>query len=467
MVAATTTGTVSGAGTSAPGRSEARSRPHQARGAETSPAPFAEALEAGDQQDSQRPRPVRAPAVKRPAQVPDTETTQPNAVAAPQPADRREPARPGSEGDTTRTEASADEATQQVDGKTAQPADAGNGATVPAAKAADAPATPPAAPATAPTAPVAGTDGDAAAPAGGVSAIAGQPGAGAQAPGVPPAAHDAALAGPSAPAPVAPTDPVKAAASPPTAAPQLAEQAVPGQGKGTNTATLSSAAPAMAQPSEAAPKGDAKAEFRAELNAAQAAQAAPAASDAKPAPQVDVPPPPPQHAPAPAASGPLSLVGEVAQKVAAQTNAPGSVVPVHAVAVAIAARANAGSTRFDIRLDPAELGRIEVSLTLDREGRVKSKIVAEKPETLELLQRDQRNLERTLNQAGLSTSEGSVEFSLKDQGGQGMGRDQDNRDGARQWRAIVEEPATAAVPQMSAATYARLAAARGGVDIRI
>jgi flagellar hook-length control protein FliK len=155
----------------------------------------------------------------------------------------------------------------------------------------------------------------------------------------------------------------------------------------------------------------------------------------------------------------------VAQKVAAQTQAAGSVVPVHALAVTIAARASTGSTRFDIRLDPPELGRIEVQMTLDREGRVKSKMVVEKQETLELLQRDQRNLERTLAQAGLETSEGGIEFSLKDQGTDSRQGDGDRQN--RTWQAAVEDPDATATLAANAATYSRLAAARGGIDIRI
>jgi flagellar hook-length control protein FliK len=168
----------------------------------------------------------------------------------------------------------------------------------------------------------------------------------------------------------------------------------------------------------------------------------------------------------PSQGGPLSFAAEVAQKVAAQTTAAGSVVPVHALAVTIAARANAGSTRFDIRLDPPELGRIDVQLTLDKEGRVKSKLVVEKQETLDLLQRDQRNLERTLSQAGLNTTENGIEFSLQDQSGQGS-RDRQEETAPRRWQAVIEDPDAQATLQANAATYSRLAAARGGIDIRI
>ncbi|MHA1166010.1 MAG: flagellar hook-length control protein FliK, partial [Alphaproteobacteria bacterium] len=91
-------------------------------------------------------------------------------------------------------------------------------------------------------------------------------------------------------------------------------------------------------------------------------------------------------------------------------------VPVSALAVHIAAQANNGARRFDIRLDPPELGRIEVRLNISRDGQVMTHLVVERAETLDLLQRDARQLERALQDAGLNTSKESMEFSLKDQG---------------------------------------------------
>src|SRR5262249_51779087 len=43
-------------------------------------------------------------------------------------------------------------------------------------------------------------------------------------------------------------------------------------------------------------------------------------------------------------------------------------IPIAGLAVEIAARAQAGQSRFEIRLDPPELGRIDVRLDIDRSG---------------------------------------------------------------------------------------------------
>jgi len=77
-----------------------------------------------------------------------------------------------------------------------------------------------------------------------------------------------------------------------------------------------------------------------------------------------------------------------------------------------------GDEALTIALDPVELGRVEVSIGQGKEaGQVR--IVAERPETLALLQRDQRELDRALNQAGLGDMARSLSFSLaSDQGRQ-------------------------------------------------
>lgn len=72
-----------------------------------------------------------------------------------------------------------------------------------------------------------------------------------------------------------------------------------------------------------------------------------------------------------------------------------------------------GNTRFQIRLDPPELGRIDVKLDIDNNGQVHARLTVEKAETLDLMQRDQRALERALQQAGLDQNKTNLEFSLK------------------------------------------------------
>lgn len=91
-------------------------------------------------------------------------------------------------------------------------------------------------------------------------------------------------------------------------------------------------------------------------------------------------------------------------------------VPIATIAVSIAQQAQAGAKRFEVRLDPPELGRVDVRIEVTRDGHATTHLVVERSETLDMLQRDARQLERALQNAGLNTSDGDLTFSLKDQG---------------------------------------------------
>jgi flagellar hook-length control protein FliK len=88
---------------------------------------------------------------------------------------------------------------------------------------------------------------------------------------------------------------------------------------------------------------------------------------------------------------------------------------INALAVNIATKSEGGARHFDIRLDPADLGRVDVRLTVDDAGKAQATLSVEKPQTLELLQKDQGHLERALKDAGLDLSQNGLSFSLKGQ----------------------------------------------------
>ena len=154
------------------------------------------------------------------------------------------------------------------------------------------------------------------------------------------------------------------------------------------------------------------------------------------------------------AAAPLNASVQLANNVA---------VPLSGLAVNIALNAQAGQSRFEIRLDPAELGRIDVRLEVDRNGQVTSHLTVERPATLDMLRRDAPQLQRALEDAGLKTGDSGLQFSLRDQSQQQQRADEDSKPNS--YRLVVDE--IPAIPAETARTYARLAAARGGVDIRI
>jgi chemotaxis protein MotD len=145
----------------------------------------------------------------------------------------------------------------------------------------------------------------------------------------------------------------------------------------------------------------------------------------------------------------------------AATPAPQLPVPLAGLAVAIAARALPGMNHFDIRLDPPELGRIEVRLDVARDGRVTSHLIADRQDTLNLLQRDASDLQRAFQDAGLKTNDNGLQFSLRDQSG---GTQQQEPATSPAARLIVEDDVPAPAAQT---TYGQLARLRGGLDIRV
>jgi chemotaxis protein MotD len=148
----------------------------------------------------------------------------------------------------------------------------------------------------------------------------------------------------------------------------------------------------------------------------------------------------------------------------AATNQP---VPLQAAALAIeiASRAKDGMREFQIRLDPPELGRVDVKLNVDRHGQVNTHLTVDRPETLDLLRRDAHSLERALQQSGLKTSDGNLEFSLRQQTPDGFNQRQAQ---SQQGGDANGAPATEADAASSVhAEYQWAARLRGGVDIRV
>ncbi len=153
---------------------------------------------------------------------------------------------------------------------------------------------------------------------------------------------------------------------------------------------------------------------------------------------------------------------EAATPAAGETRPSVSVqAPLSAVPITIGMRALSGSNRFEIRLDPYELGRIDVSLDIAREhGTVKAHLVVERPETLALLQRDAGSLQQALTQAGLDPGSTGLSFSLRDGGGQNPQRDQAGRPQG-------PDRTTAPADEVQAAAPLRNLGQRLGLDLRI
>ncbi|MEM8878353.1 MAG: flagellar hook-length control protein FliK [Pseudomonadota bacterium] len=146
----------------------------------------------------------------------------------------------------------------------------------------------------------------------------------------------------------------------------------------------------------------------------------------------------------------------------------GTQLPTHQLALTIATEARAGTRRFEIRLDPPEMGRIDVKLESRADGSVRSVMTIERPETFDALNRDARHIERLLQQSGLKLEDGGLQLAMGGRGGDTQGFAGLFGDGGQNQRTaggtVFDRQAVA---DEDAAIAAIASAGDGGVDIRI
>lgn len=141
-------------------------------------------------------------------------------------------------------------------------------------------------------------------------------------------------------------------------------------------------------------------------------------------------PPPLAAVPAAIASEAVALTQQSTQHVAdtpATAAPPASVAPAAAapaspaaqVAPALMSLAHApdGAQRLTLRLQPPDLGQVQVRIDRPLEAPVRVEITVQRPETLNLLLRDQPQLQRALDQAGVPAEGRTLTFQLSPQPG--------------------------------------------------
>ena len=124
---------------------------------------------------------------------------------------------------------------------------------------------------------------------------------------------------------------------------------------------------------------------------------------------------------APLSDGALTAAGTTASSTSASAAAHAAPAPRASVpttpgaqlAIHITRAVQDGLHRVSLRLHPAELGRVNVELEITADGRVQAMVTAEKQDTLDMLQRESRLLEKALQDAGLKTNSDSLTFNLR------------------------------------------------------
>jgi len=135
---------------------------------------------------------------------------------------------------------------------------------------------------------------------------------------------------------------------------------------------------------------------------ALAASATPASSD-------------PGAAPASAALAPRAAIATEPAAASPSARAAPSDTPTpaqQAVPALVSLGGGQGIRQVTVRLEPVELGRLQIRLVQPKDGPAQVTVTAERPQTLDLLVRDEARLSRALDQAGVPAEGRSVTFHL-------------------------------------------------------
>lgn len=141
------------------------------------------------------------------------------------------------------------------------------------------------------------------------------------------------------------------------------------------------------------------------------------------------------------------------------------------MAVQINRKLSDGNTKFAVELHPADLGKVEVTLTIARDGTTTAHLKFDTPVTAAAFQAREGELRHQLAQSGLSFDSGSLTFSSRDGGDTGGGfnqsfaqtqQDQQSQNRQSQARAFQNAAAIADAADNSAAIDAGLLAMRAG-----
>ncbi|MFZ5668919.1 MAG: flagellar hook-length control protein FliK [Pseudomonadota bacterium] len=128
------------------------------------------------------------------------------------------------------------------------------------------------------------------------------------------------------------------------------------------------------------------------------------------------------------------------------------------------------NSRFELQLDPAGLGKVDVSIEIDRDGRLSAALTFESSHAAADLRGRAADLRQALESAGFDLSEGGLTFDLADQGASGRDAGQRRQDQA--WTARVFRDVQGGLEAADTALAAAVAAlsrrdSLSGVDIRI
>jgi hypothetical protein len=144
----------------------------------------------------------------------------------------------------------------------------------------------------------------------------------------------------------------------------------------------------------------------------------------------------------PALATPGAVTADTARAVAtpaALQSAPAAAIQVYSQMIE---RMDGRAQRFEVRLDPVELGRVNVRIEVGADKKVHAVLAAHDSAALTDLMRGQRSLERAFADAGIDLADGGIKFELSSDTGRnladnrGQGDANSSADLAHAWRGF-------------------------------
>lgn len=136
------------------------------------------------------------------------------------------------------------------------------------------------------------------------------------------------------------------------------------------------------------------------------------------------------------------------------------------IAAQILRKLEGRSTRFEMALTPDHLGRVDVKLDIDSEGRLAARLAFDNPAAATDLRGRVDELRRELEEAGFHLADDAFEFTERDSGSNGFDRGQDARHGQnRAFAAASRLNAEIDVAQPSG--WMALTLSPAGVDLKV
>ncbi|MBT6607234.1 MAG: flagellar hook-length control protein FliK [Rhodospirillaceae bacterium] len=134
------------------------------------------------------------------------------------------------------------------------------------------------------------------------------------------------------------------------------------------------------------------------------------------------------------------------------------------VSVKITKALQAGNDRITIRLNPAELGRVEVKMELTHDGRTTAIVTADNKDTLDLLRRDSADLQKALEEGGMQLNDADLNFNLRGEENQAA-EDGEGGSGGKAGEEEIEDEFADAEPPVIVAHEGGVLV-NGRVDVR-